>query len=121
MRLQRDSSNTPLQALVTLNNDIFTEASQAMARRVLTDGGETDTDRLTYALRLCLVRTPSSMEVEKFQQLLSSAREYYRASFADSRAISDRHTFEGVDREENAAWVTTVRIMMNLDEFIVRD
>ena len=121
MRLQRDSSNTPLQALVTLNNGIFTEAAQAMARRVLTEGGESDSDRLTYALRLCLVRTPASMELERFAALLNSAREYYKDHPEDGKKLVSNHAVDGVETDENAAWVTTVRMMMNLDEFIVRD
>jgi hypothetical protein len=119
-KLERESSNTPLQALVTLNNDIFTEASQAMARRVLNEGGENDTDRLTYALRLCIVRVPTQMELARFQQLLNSARDYYKDHPEDAKKLTGRHASEGVDAAENAAWVATARVIMNLDEFIVR-
>ena len=56
-RLQRDISNTPLQALVTLNNRVFVEASQALTQRVLDKGGETDHEKLSYA---CLLYTSPS-------------------------------------------------------------
>ncbi|MBD3672879.1 MAG: DUF1549 domain-containing protein [Planctomycetaceae bacterium] len=119
-RLERASSNTPLQALVTLNNDTFTEASQAMAKRVLSEGGESDAEKLTYALRMCIARVPSAGELQQFEQLLQAAREYYQSHPEDAKALTERHAAEGVSAVENAAWVNTVRIIMNLDEFIVR-
>lgn len=120
-RLERESSNTPLQALVTLNNEVFTEAAQAMARRVLNDGGSDDQQRLTYALRLCIVREPDSTELSRFNDLLRAAREYYQANGEDAAKLTRRHAVEGVSTAENAAWVATLRMVMNLDEFIVRD
>ncbi|MCO6455297.1 MAG: PSD1 domain-containing protein [Pirellulaceae bacterium] len=120
-RLGREASNTPLQALATLNNEVFTEAAQALAARVLTSGGETDRQRLEYALRLCIVRQPESDEVERFQKLLDAARGYYRAHPDDAGQLARRHAAPGIEASENAAWIATVRMVMNLDEFIVRD
>ena len=120
-KLQRDSSNTPLQALVTLNNEVFTEAARAMANRVLTEAGDDDTKRLNYALRLCIVRVPNSQEVARFQRLLDAARGYYNSHADDAAKAVGSHAAKGVASEENAAWVATLRMVMNLDEFIVRD
>jgi len=120
-RLKRDSSNTPLQALVTLNNDTFTEASQAMAKRVLLEGGATDAEKLAYAMRLCIARVPDDKETQQFGQLLDTARQYYQSHAEDAKALTSRHAVEEIDPVENAAWITTVRMIMNLDEFIVRD
>jgi len=119
--LQRTSSNTPLQALVTLNNEVFTEASQAMARRVLREGGSNDLERLTYGLRLCIARRPDDSEIARFRDLLEAAREHYQAHPEDAKKLTNRHAAAGVAPEENAAWVATLRMVMNLDEFIVRD
>ncbi|MDG2388090.1 MAG: PSD1 and planctomycete cytochrome C domain-containing protein [Planctomycetaceae bacterium] len=120
-RLDRESSNTPLQALVTLNNDTFTEAAQALANRVLIEGGSSDSNKLTHALRLCIARVPTAEEIQSFEQLLNSAREYYLANVEDAKLLTSRHAVEGTDSAENAAWITTMRMIMNLDEFIVRD
>lgn len=120
-RLQRDVSNTPLQALTTLNNDVFAEAAQAFARRVLAEGGESDTERLTYALRLCMAREPVSAEIDQFQGLLCSARDYYQLHPEDAEQLTQRHAAAGVSVSENAAWIATLRMVLNLDEFIVRD
>ena len=106
---------------MTLNNDVFTEAAQAMAHRVLTEGGSDDTQRLTYALRLCIAREPYSTELGRFYDLLNAARDYYQANGEDAAKLTQRHAVEDVATAENAAWVATLRMVMNLDEFIVRD
>jgi mono/diheme cytochrome c family protein len=120
-RLQRETSNTPIQALVTLNNEVYTEAAQALVRRAMEEGGDSDQTRLTYALRLCIARTPSDSEVERFEMLLSAAREYYQSHSDDAKPLIQQHPAESLAAEDNAAWVATVRMIMNLDEFIVRD
>ena len=120
-RLERESSNTPLQALIALNNGVFTEAAQAMTRRVLAEGGDDDTGRLTYALRLCLARQPDEKEVNRFQELLAVARNYYGTNPDDAAKLTKLHPAGDVAAPENAAWVATLRMVMNLDEFIVRD
>ncbi len=120
-RLQRETSNTPLQALVTLNNDVFAESAQAMARRALTDRVGNDRDRLKYALRICIARAPTDQEVNRFEQLLVATRDYYQTHPEDARQLANRHQAVEVTPEENAAWIATLRIVMNLDEFIVRD
>lgn len=119
--LQRESSNTPLQALVTLNNGVFTEAAQAMARRVLSEGGTEDRQRLRYALRLCIARPPNELELERFEQLLSDARQYYEGHPENAQQLASRHRWEEATPAENAAWIATLRMVLNLDEFIVRD
>lgn len=119
--LQRESSNTPLQALVTLNNGVFTEAAQAFASRVLRESDGDDRQRLTYALRLCIARQPQGAELERFEQLLATARRYYQSHPEDAGLLAAQHRWDGVKVEENAAWIATLRMVMNLDEFIVRD
>lgn len=120
-RLRRETSNTPLQALAGLNNEVFTEAAQAMARRVLAERQGTDRDRLAYALRLCIAREPSSPTLDRYQRLLDASREWYAAHPSDATALCGRHAATDVAVEESAAWVATVRMILNLDEFIVRD
>ena len=120
-RLQRDISNTPLQALVTLNNRVFVEASQALTQRVLDKGGETDHEKLSYAMQKVLVRHPSENEIQRFKDLLTSSREYYATNPEDAAKATSIHRSASHSIEENAAWVATLRMLTNLDEFIVRD
>ena len=62
--VRRSRSNTPLQALTTLNEPLVVEAARALARRVLAEGGTSDAERLTYAFRLCVSRPPTEAERE---------------------------------------------------------
>lgn len=119
-RLKRDISNTPLQALATLNNDVFLEAAQALAGRVLKHPGS-ERERLTHALRLCIYRPPSGALQDEFSGLLRDARSYYTNHPDQAQKLLSRHRVESVEPVENAAWVATVRMILNLDEFIVRD
>jgi len=76
---------------------------------------------LTYAMRLCIARKPDPAEVAPFVDLLSTARRYYESQPEDAAQLLARHRAPEVSPTENAAWVATVRMVMNLDEFIVRD
>ncbi|MCA9132486.1 MAG: PSD1 domain-containing protein [Planctomycetales bacterium] len=120
-RLQRETSNTPLQALATLNNEVFTEAAQGLAQHILGRADEDDGQRLAVALQRCIARPPRDEEVERFGQLLTAAREYYSTHGAQAEALTTRHRVKTVSTAENAAWVATLRIVLNLDEFIVRE
>jgi hypothetical protein len=118
--LSRQTSNTPLQALVTLNNEIFVEAAQAMAARLI----KADTDdrqRLTYGFRLCVARPPSEFELNRLSDLLAAARAAYQADAEAAKQLTNRHRPERVPDAETAAWVTVTRALLNLDEFIMRE
>src|SRR5205807_3334169 len=60
--VSRNRSNTPLQALTTLNEPIFIDCARALAARALREGGKSDAERLTHAFRLCLSRPPDNDE-----------------------------------------------------------
>jgi hypothetical protein len=119
--LRRETSNTPLQALVTLNNDVYLEASQAMVKRIYRWNLASDRDRLKMAMRICLTRQPDNGEVGRFLKLLADARSYYQQNEADAEKMTARHPVDDLSSTENAAWIATLRMVMNLDEFIVRD
>lgn len=111
--VRRTVSNTPLQALTTLNAKLFSEAARALAQRVLKEAGTDDTARMELAFRICLSRLPKQNETGALLGLLHDARAYYTAHEDDAKkAASD---------VESAAWTTTARILLNTDEFITRD
>lgn len=119
--VDRSRSNTPLQALVALNNESFSEAARGLARRTLREESGDDHDRLIHAFRLCLSRYPYEMELEQLRQLLEAARSYYTQRGDQAKSLVAQYETEGVPVSESAAWVATVRILMNLDEFITRE
>ncbi|MCE9603374.1 MAG: PSD1 and planctomycete cytochrome C domain-containing protein [Planctomycetia bacterium] len=134
--VNRTVSNTPLQALALLNNDSFVEASQAMAKRLLAnDAGPAadaskgksaaakvdDRARLAQAMRLCLARPPEADELDRLQGLLDDARSYYQAAPQEAVKMNGRFADAKISATEAAAWTATVRVLLNLDEFITRE
>ncbi len=115
--VERGLSNTPLQALTTLNAQSFTEAARAMAKRLLAEPHVDDTARLTRCFRLCVLRPPGRPEIARLASLLGAARAFYLQHPDEAKAMAG----EGTPVEEAAAWAATTRIVMNTDEFITRE
>ena len=72
-------------------------------------------------MRSCLGRDPAPPEVARFEKLFRSNLDFYRGHQDLASALLSRHIVKTSPQAENAAWVATVRMIMNLDEFIVRD
>lgn len=121
--VKRTVSNTPLQALTTLNAEPFAETAQALARRVLQDATlATDEARLVRAFRLCVSRPPAARETAALHRLLEEARAYYAtAPAAEATAAAGTQAVPGRPPVELAAWAATTRIVLNMDEFITRE
>ena len=123
--VSRNSSNTPLQALTLLNNEIFVEAAREFGHRIRKYDGS-DRVRLTQAFRLCVSRQPTVPELDQFQEMLNASRKWYEANKDAALALRAAGTKSeaaknGADDVEAAAWVATCRIMLNMDEFITRN
>ncbi|MBL9153974.1 MAG: PSD1 domain-containing protein [Verrucomicrobiales bacterium] len=122
--VQRSRSNTPLAALVTLNNESFTEAAQALTNRVWSEiqqgSIENDTARLALAFRLCVSREPRPVELDRLTSLLETSRAYYRKDTAAAERFAGVRLPAGLSAGEAAAWTATVRVLLNLDEFLTR-
>ena len=119
--VRRARSNTPLAALITLNSESFVEAARGLARRVLTEqpkGG--DAARLDHAFRLCLSRDPEAAERARLTALLEESRTWYKDRPTEAAALSGTSLPEGSSASESAAWTATVRVLLNLDEFLTR-
>jgi len=119
--IERRTSNTPLQSLTTLNNESFAEAAQAMAGRVLALEGADELARIEQALRLCIARPPSSEERAAFAELLSTSRAWYAEHADEAAKTVGSSKAASAPVPETAAWVATVRMMLNLDEFLTRE
>jgi hypothetical protein len=123
--VSRNSSNTPLQALTLLNNEIFVEAARAFGQRIRQRDGS-DKTRLTQAFRLCVSRQPTDEELDQFQEILTASRKWYEANKDAARSLSKAGTQADSSENDNeefetAAWIATCRIMLNMDEFITRN
>jgi len=121
---RRARSNTPLQALTTLNEKTFVEAAQALALRVIKEGGQDNKSRARYAFRLCTGRPPAPSEVNK---LLTFWKEEYRHFENDTAAavkISSPDLTNmppDLNLHKVAAWAMVSRTILNLDETITKE
>ncbi len=119
--LTRNISNTPLMALTTLNNITFVEASQALAKRLVSRAANNDVDRLQHGFNLTVARDPAPHEVESFSKLLETSRSWYATRSDDAKKLVGGYQPEGVSPAEAAAWVVAARVMLNMDEFLTRE
>jgi hypothetical protein len=97
---RRVRSNTPLQALITLNDEASIEFAEALAERIVKEAPASDMERIRYGWRLTLTREPRSDEIERLSRFVRTRR--------DSR------------QDDRAAWVAVSRVLLNLDEFLTR-
>lgn len=117
---RRPRSNTPLQALTLLNDEAFFEFAQALAGRILRDGGSQDEARLDYGFRLCLGRHPAAEERQRLLDLLAKESAAFEKSPDEAAAmVNAKGEDAGISRM--AAWTAVARVLLNLDETITRE
>jgi len=121
--LKRDRSDTPLQALVLLNDPEYVEAAQALARRVLREAKPSDEDRITYAFRLCLGRAPERAEVKRLLTLVSTERENFGHDTDAAKEFANVPKKEGTSENpaDLAAWTVLGNVLLNLDETVMKN
>lgn len=121
--VKRPRTNTPLQAFVTLNDPVFVEAAQSLARRIMKEGGATPEDRARFALRLCLSRPPADEQVSRILDLYQSEHDHYGRDRAAATALATEPLGplpDGVEPAEAAAWTTVANILLNLDGVLTK-
>lgn len=120
--LRRGRTNTPLQALVTLNDPVYVEAAQALARRMVREGGASEADKARYGFRLCLARGPGDAELERLVRLYHQARERYAKEKDQARRMASvplGPAPDGADLADLAAWTVVGNVLLNLDETLM--
>jgi mono/diheme cytochrome c family protein len=120
--LRRARTNTPLQALVVLNDPVYVEAAQALARRMVA-GGANPTDRARRGFQLCLARPPSQQELERLVRLHDDVRASFEKSPDKARQLASDPLGPpppGTDVAELASWTVVANILLNLDETLMR-
>lgn len=99
--VRRTRSNTPLQALTTLNEPLFFEAAQALGKMALRDGGATDAARLEFAFERCTARKPTAAEAAELAEFLAKQQKRLQ--------------------EPERVWTAVARLLLNLDETITKE
>lgn len=116
--VRRIRTNTPLQALVTMNDPAFIEAARALAARVLHEGGQTIESRARYALALCLVRPPREAQVKALVKLVEGETAHYRKNTDAAKTLVAKP--KAAEVESLAAWTVAANVLLNLDAVLTR-
>ena len=120
--VQRPRTNTPLQALTTLNDPQFVEAARAFARSLLAAEAADADARLAIAFRRATSRIPQPEEVDALRGLLDRRLAHYRAHADEATALVGQAAEGGpADTATLAAWTNVTNAILNLDEFIMRE
>ncbi len=122
--LRRQRTNTPLQALVLLNDTQFVEAARVLAQRVLSEAPASDRVGITAAFRRAIAREPVDPEVTALLRLLSAERSRFQrdGSAADSLlSVGEWPVPAEMNRSELAAWMVLANVLLNLDEALSRE
>jgi hypothetical protein len=117
--IRRISTNTPVAAFALLNDPVYVEAAQALARRIMELGDVEPAARIAYAVRLVLARPAEAGEVKRLQKLFDSEVVHYRhdVDAADQLANSELGPSDKpYDIAELAAWTVVSNVLLNLDE-----
>ncbi len=130
-QVRRIRTNTPLQALITLNDPVFIEAAAALAEQMLRHG-ETTEQQAAYGLRRALVRPVTTAEVTPLVKLQQDTESVFREFPERAKALIDSvqsiesrlpkatSSASPTDAATRAAWIVTANAILNLDEFLTR-
>jgi len=125
--VRRVRSNTPLQALTTLNETLFLECARGLAQKALAEGGASDRDRIVYAFRRCTGRKPTDREIGVLLAFLEKQTQKFSAADAKpwELAANDPSHPPTLPTEirpaQAAAWTALARLLLNLDETITKE
>jgi len=125
--VRRARSNTPLQALTTLNETLAMEAAQALARRIVENGGDGDRERIAYGFRRCLSRALTEEEIGELLRLVTRQTARVADGWIDPWLLATGRNEKpanlpgGVTPAKLAAYTTVARVLLNLDETITKE
>jgi hypothetical protein len=117
--VRRERTNTPLQALVTMNDPQFVEAARVLAQNVIKSGGGNFESRLDWAFRRLLARSPGAEEIGVAKAAYQDLLAHYKGSPEDAKkllSVGESKRDESIDASEHAAWTMLANQLMNLDE-----
>jgi hypothetical protein len=122
--MKRPRTNTPLQALVTLNDTQFVEAARMLAERMMKEGGESPAARNAYGFELATARLPDGEEMQAMREVYRDALATYRADpgrAAELLAVGESPRDESLAVIQHAATTIVASLVLNLDETLTRE
>ena len=119
----RQNSNTPLQALVLLNELTFVEASRHLAARLILEGGNSFKGRVNLGFQLCISRDALPEEIKVCQEVYTKQLNSFRSQPNRAHSLLSQGESEnpaGLDTVEHAVWTVIASLLLNLDETLTR-
>ena len=121
--VKRPRTNTPLQALVVLNDPQFVEAARAFVTRMMTEGGAAAEDRIRWAFRKATSRMPTAEEVGILRAVFDEQLADFQKNADAANQLLSVGAFQpqaSLDKGELAAWTTVATMLLNLDETMTK-
>ncbi|MBM3459178.1 MAG: DUF1553 domain-containing protein, partial [Armatimonadetes bacterium] len=122
--VRRSTTNTPLQALILMNDPTYVEAARRIAERLLTEVAATPEDRIRYAYRLVLCRPARNDEVQVLREVYRAQLARYQKDQEAARkllAVGESPRNGKLEVAEHAAWTAVGGVLLNLDEVITKN
>ncbi len=122
--VDRPRTNTPLQALATLNAPGFIEAARVLAQRVLTEAPARVEQRIVFAFRCVLSRQPQPREVGALRAFYQQQRSHFEQNPKEAMELVSNGEYPrpaNLDVNEHAAWTAVCNVLLNLDEAITKE
>ena len=119
--IRRLPTNTPLQALVTLNDPVYLEMAQALARRIVREGGASAEDRIRFALKLATAKPPTPAQVAALKDLYIRECARYRSDLRSARKLATDPLGPlpaALDARDLAAWTVVSNVIMNMESVL---
>ncbi len=119
--VRRERTNTPLQALLLMNEPQYIEAARTLAERTMKEGGMTPEARLTFMFRLTTARRPDANEMK---EMLAAYKDHLAAYSRDAAkakqliSVGEQKPDDKLNPSELAAWTMIANLLLNLDEVI---
>ena len=114
-QIRRIRTNTPLQALIVLNDVVYVEAAGALSQKMMQQDGDT-AQKITHGFKSVLIRQPEPMEVERLVKLYDSLK----ADFTKDDASAKELLISAGLKEGDAAMVCVANVLLNLDETLTK-
>jgi hypothetical protein len=121
---RRTLTNTPLQALVLLNDPAFVEAARGLAQRTIAAAGNNPDKRIRYSFRLATAREPDAREIKVLRQNFDDELKHYKEHQDDAAkllSVGESAVTAKASKPELAAWTTVASEILNLDETITKE
>ncbi|HYG78000.1 MAG TPA: PSD1 and planctomycete cytochrome C domain-containing protein [Planctomycetota bacterium] len=119
--VRRVRTNTPMQALTTLNDPAYFDAAKNLAQRLKKEGGADEKAKLTFGFKLCTARAPKATELEKLLALYTQQAQKLKADAAGAKAITKGMSVPEAELPELAALTVVANVLLNLDETLTKE